>query len=341
MIRFANVEYLYLLALIPVLVLLFVLYRRRRAKLIARFGDEALLAPLMRGVAPKRVSLKFSLLLVAMSLLIVALARPQAGSKLREVSHRGGQVMFVVDVSRSMLAEDFTPSRLERTKYAISRMLERLTDESVGVVVFAGDAYVQLPITGDFRTASSFISALSPDMVSRQGTSLQRALELAITAMPSDPNQEEQGVADSRAIILITDGESHDDEPMAAAYAASQAGITVHTVGIGTPEGAPITIDGEIVKDSEGEIVVSKLDEQTLAAIAATTGGAYVRSGDQSVGLEEIFAHIEKMQQQNSTTMVFDEYAEQFYYLLYIALGLMLLEFFIPDHKLSRKKKNN
>ncbi len=337
MIRFANIEYLYLLALIPVLVLLFMLYKRRRAKLIARFGNEALLAPLMRGVAPKRVTLKFSLLMVVLSLLIVALARPQAGSKLREVSHRGGQVMFVVDVSRSMLAEDFTPSRLERTKYAITRMLEKLTDEQVGVVVFAGDAYVQLPITGDFRTASSFVSALSPDLVSRQGTSLQRALELAVTAMPSSG---EEGEQNSRAIVLITDGESHDDEPMAAAYAAAEAGITVHTVGIGTPEGAPITIDGEIVKDSNGEIVVSKLDEQTLAAIAATTGGAYVRSGDQSVGLEEIFAHIEKMQQQDSTSMVFDEYAEQFFYLLYIALGLMLLEFFIPDHKLSRKKQD-
>ncbi len=333
MLRFANPEFLYLLILIPLLVALFVLYRSRQRRFIRRFGEMELLRPLMRGLSPRRKALKFSLLLLALSLLIIALARPQTGSKLKEEKRSGGQIMFVVDVSRSMLAEDFTPSRLERTKYAISRLLEKLTDKQVGVVVFAGDAYVQLPITSDFRTASSFVSALSTDMVSRQGTSVQRAMELAITAMPGKLTAEGTPNKESRAMVLITDGESHDDNPMAAAYQAAEAGIKVHTIGIGTPQGAPISINGEMIKDENGEIVMSKLDEQTLSAIAATTGGAYVRSTEGSVGLNEIFDYIQKMEKEDATVLVFDEYAEQFFYLLYIVLALLVLEFFLPENK--------
>ncbi len=335
MIRFAEPQYLYLLFLIPILVALFVLYRRRQKRLINEFGDLELLTPLMKGMAPGRAVFKFILLLVAIGLLSFALARPQTGSKLREVKRNGGQIMLAVDVSRSMLAEDFKPNRLERTKYAIGRLVEKLSDEQIGMVVFAGDAYIQLPITADFRAASSFVRTLSPDMVPRQGTSIQSAIEMAIQAMPEAKT--EDGVANSRAIILITDGESHDDDPLAAAATAAERGITIHTIGIGTPEGAPITIGGEMVKDEDGQIVVTKLDEATLGEIATSTGGVYVRSTERSLGLDEIFAHIDTMNKSDFNATIFDEYAEQFFYILYLVLAVLAIEFLIPQRKANNR----
>ncbi len=332
MVRFYSPELLYLLLLIPLLMVVYYFYRRRQRKLIARFGEMGLLTPLMRGYSPKRVTLRFSLLLIALGFMILALARPQAGSKLREVKYNGGKIMLVVDVSRSMLAEDYAPNRLERTKYAISRLLENLSDEQIGMVVFAGDAYVQLPITGDFMTAGNFVRSLSPDMVSRQGTSIERALDVAMLAMPS--SEEKQN--DARTIILITDGESHDDAPTAAAKKAAEQGIVIHTIGIGTPEGAPITINGEIIKDENDQIVVSKLDEKTLSEVAGLTDGVYVRSSERSVGLDEIYKHIQAMEKSETTAKVYDEFSEQFFYFLYIALALLILQFFLPNQKRTK-----
>lgn len=339
MLRLEQPEFLYLLLLLPALVAIYIFYRLRQRRLIARFGELELLAPLMRGYSPRMATVRFTLLLCAIALLIVALARPQTGSKLREVKQNGSNIMLVVDVSRSMLAEDYAPNRLERTKYAISRLLEKLEDESVGMVVFAGDAYVQLPITSDFTTAANFVRSLSTDMVSRQGTSIERAIEVAALAMPqkvtatSEGSEESTGVTKSRTIILITDGESHDDNPQGAAEAAAQSGITIHTIGIGTPEGTPITIGGEMVKDAEGQIVVSKLNESMLSEVAGLTNGIYVRSSESSVGLNEIFAQIKAMEKSETTSLIYDQYAEQFHYILYIVLGLLVLQFFLPNHK--------
>ncbi len=339
MLRLAQPEFLYLLLLLPALVAIYIFYRLRQRRLIARFGELELLAPLMRGYSPRMATVRFTLLLCAIALLIVALARPQTGSKLREVKQNGSNIMLVVDVSRSMLAEDYAPNRLERTKYAISRLLEKLEDESVGMVVFAGDAYVQLPITSDFTTAANFVRSLSTDMVSRQGTSIERAIEVAALAMPqeitatSENSEESTGTTKSRTIILITDGESHDDNPQGAAEAAAQSGITIHTIGIGTPEGTPITIGGEMVKDAEGQIVVSKLNESMLSEVAGLTNGIYVRSSESSVGLNEIFAQIKAMEKSETTSLIYDQYAEQFHYILYIVLGLLVLQFFLPNHK--------
>lgn len=335
MIRLADPFYLYLLVLIPLLIALFVLYRRRQKRLIETFGSLELLTPLMRGMAPGRAVFKFVLLLLAIALMVLALARPQTGSKLREVKREGGQIMLAVDVSRSMLAEDFKPNRLERTKYAIGRLVQDLENEQIGMVVFAGDAYIQLPITSDFRAASSFVRTLSPDIVPRQGTSLQSAIDMAIQAMPNAKGGEV--ATNSRAIILITDGESHDDDPLAAANLAAEQGITIHTIGIGTPQGAPITIGGEIIKDDQGNIVVSKLDEAMLSEIATITGGVYVRSTERSLGLDEIFAHIKNMDSISFDAVVFDEYAEQFFYLLYLVLAVLALEFLIPQRKANNK----
>ena len=301
MFRFAHPEYLYLLLAAPALVALFAwaLYDRRRR--LARFGDPATVATLMPDASTGRMKLKFILFTTAVILVILAAARPQFGSKLREQKSEGIEMMLAVDISNSMLAEDFEPNRLERTKYAINKLFDGLEQDRVGVIVFAGDATVQLPITSDYRMAKAFAKRISPSMASVQGTSIGKALSLAEMSFSS-------GSGDSRVIILITDGEDHEGNVMQAAERAAEQGIRIFTIGIGTPEGAPIEIGGEFIKDEKGDMVVSKLDEKMLQEIARITGGAYIRATKQSIGLDEIVRAINDMEQSELSTVRFEEY---------------------------------
>lgn len=326
MFRFAHPEYLYLLLAAPALIALFAwaLYDRRRR--LARFGDSATVATLMPDASTGRMKLKFILFTTAVILVILAAARPQFGSKLREQKSEGIEMMLAVDISNSMLAEDFEPNRLERTKYAINKLFDGLEQDRVGVIVFAGDATVQLPITSDYRMAKAFAKRISPSMASVQGTSIGKALSLAEMSFSS-------GSGDSRVIILITDGEDHEGNVMQAAERAAEQGIRIFTIGIGTPEGAPIQIGGEFIKDEAGEMVVSKLNEEMLARIADITGGAYVRSSKQSIGLDEIVKAINEMEQTELSTVRFEEFNEQYQYLLIAALVLLLLEFVVLDRR--------
>ena len=326
MFRFAHPEYLYLLLAAPALVALFawVLYDRRRR--LARFGDPATVATLMPDASTGRMKLKFILFTTAVILVILAAARPQFGSKLREQKSEGIEMMLAVDISNSMLAEDFEPNRLERTKYAINKLFDGLEQDRVGVIVFAGDATVQLPITSDYRMAKAFAKRISPSMASVQGTSIGKALSLAEMSFSS-------GSGDSRVIILITDGEDHEGNVMQAAERAAEQGIRIFTIGIGTPEGAPIEIGGEFIKDEKGDMVVSKLDEKMLQEIARITGGAYIRATKQSIGLDEIVRAINDMEQSELSTVRFEEYNEQFQYLLIAALVLLLAEFLLLDRR--------
>lgn len=326
MFRFGEPIYLYFLVLIPLMAMLYWYYRRLRARRIARFGNPAMVARLMPDASYKRGRTKFVLVMVALGLIVVALARPQFGSKLREVHREGVEIMLVIDVSNSMLAEDFQPTRLERTKYAISRLIEQLSRDRIGMVVFAGDAYVQLPVTSDYVSAKSFVSHLQPGIVSKQGTALGKAIDLAASSFSS----QSEG---SRVMIVVSDGENHEDDPIAAAAAAAEKGIEVYTIGIGTPEGAPIPMDGDFMKDEEGNIVVTKLDEGILQEVAVTGGGAYIRATNQSVGLDEIIKRVREMQTKKFTSMTFEEYNDQYYYLLAIALVFLLLEFIVSDRK--------
>ncbi|CDN30264.1 BatB [Mucinivorans hirudinis] len=326
MFRFAEPYYLYALLLIPTLIVLFVVYRRAQKRRLAKFGDLAIIAQLMPEASPKRVRNKFILLLIVVGLMVVALAQPQFGAKLREVKRKGIEIMLAVDVSKSMLAEDFKPNRLERTKYAASRLVEQLEDDRVGMIVFAGDAFIQLPITSDYVSARGFINSVSTDIVPVQGTSIAKAIELATRSYSENSNK-------SRALVIISDGESHDDDPVAAAQQAKESGIIIYTVGIGTPEGAPISINGEMMKDEEGNMVVSKLDEQTLQQLAVLTGGTYVRATNQSVGLDEILKRIKAMEKQEFNALAFAEYNDQFHYLVALALLILLIEFIMLDRK--------
>ena len=312
MFRFANPEYLYLLVIIPALIVLFLWALHDRRKRLARFGDPETVRSLMPEASTGRIKLKFALFVTALALLLLAAARPQFGSKLREQKSKGIEMMLAIDISNSMLAEDFAPNRLERTKYAIDKLFDGLQQDRVGVIVFAGDATVQLPITSDYRMAKAFAKRISPSMASVQGTSIGKALSLAEMSFSSDGDA-------SRAIILITDGEDHEGEVMEAAQRAADQGIKIFAIGIGTPEGAPIQIGDEFIKDEKGDMVVSKLDEQMLQEITQITGGAYVRATKQSIGLDEIVRTINDMEQSELTTVRFEEYNEQFQYL--IAIG--------------------
>lgn len=328
MFRFANPQYIWLLTAIPLFFALFWLAQRNRRRRLARFGCLATIEELMPDVSNGRVVLKFILFSTAFALLVLAAARPQLGSKLREQKSRGIEMMLVVDVSNSMLAEDFEPNRLERTKYAIGKLFDGVHQDRVGLVVFAGEPKVQLPITSDYRMAKAFARRIDPSLVSVQGTAVGKALEQALLSFSGDTEQ-----THGRVIILITDGENHDDDALAVAQRAKEAGVRIFTIGIGTPEGAPIRIDGEFIKDEKGDMVVSKLNERMLAEIAEITDGAYVRSSKQSIGLDEIVKRIDEMEQAELSTVQFEEFNEQYQYLLAAALVLLVVELLLLDRR--------
>lgn len=334
MFRFANGELLYLLIAVPVLAAVYALAARRRKRLVARFGNPELVRSLMPDFSRGRIRLKAALFITAFALLALAAARPQFGSKLREEKSRGVEMMLAVDVSNSMLAEDFEPNRLERTKHAIGRLFDGLQQERVGLVVFAGEPKVQLPITSDYRMAQAFAKRISPSLVGEQGTAIGKALQQATLAFSSQSEK-------SRVIVLITDGENHEDDALEAARMAKEQGIRIYTIGIGTPEGAPIRIGGDFVKDERGEMVVSKLDERTLEQIASITDGAYVRATKQSIGLDEIVKSINDMEKSDLSTVRFEEYNEQYQYLVAAALLLLLLETSVLSRRNPRLRRFN
>lgn len=326
MFRFAHIELLYLLALVPLLAVVFAFMMRRRRKLMERFGNMELLKELIPNYSRGRLRFKLWIWLAAFACLVIAAARPQLGSKLREEKAKGVEMMLVVDVSNSMLAEDFEPNRLERTKYAINKLFEGLQQERVGMVIFAGEPKVQLPITSDYRMAQAFTKRISPTLIAEQGTDIGKALQLASLSFSSQSGK-------SRVIVLITDGENHEQDVTTVAQMAKDQGIRIYTIGIGTPEGAPIEIGGEFVKDENGDMVVSKLGEQMLEQIATATDGAYVRATKQSIGLEEIVKSINQMEKSELSTVRYEEYNEQYQYFVAVALALLLLESFIMSRR--------
>ena len=334
MFRFENPDMLLLLLLVPALVAAYIYARIDRRRRIARFGNPATVRSLMPEASMRRDTAKFIIYMVAMVLIVFSLARPQFGSKLKEVKREGIELMLAVDVSNSMLAEDFEPNRLERTKYAINRLFEGLQQERVGLVAFAGEPKVQLPITSDYRMAQAFARRLSTSLVAEQGTDVARALELAMLSYSSQSER-------SRVMVLITDGENHEADAVAQARKAAALGIKIYTIGIGTPEGAPIQIDGEFIKDENGEMVVSKLGEQMLEEIAAVTDAAYVRATKQSIGLEEIVKSINDMEKAELTTLRYEEYNEQYQWLVAVALALLLLEGIILPRRNPRLRRFN
>ena len=334
--KFANPDILYLLLLLPVMVVLWIINNIRRKKAFLKLGNPDLVSGLMPELSLFRPNLKMLLGMVALSLLIVVVARPQFGSKLEEVKKEGVEVIIALDVSNSMLAEDIQPNRLERAKQALSRLIDNLENDKIGLIVFAGDAYTQIPITTDYISAKMFMSTITPDMVPRQGTSIASAISLAMKSF--SPGEDK-----SRAIIVITDGENHLADPVSAATAAAEAGIVVHTIGIGSADGVPIqmTVNGrrEYLKDNDGNTVITKLDEDVLRRVAMAGGGSYVRASSSNLGLEEVYGEIRKMKQQEMESVMYTEYNDQFQVFAAIALLLLLADSLIMNRKNRKLSK--
>ncbi|MGF7139786.1 vWA domain-containing protein [Roseimarinus sediminis] len=331
MFRFANPAYLTALGIIPILIVLYIVFRKKRNSALRRFGNPEMLAPLMPNASGARPGWKFFILMLAMAFLITALARPQFGSKLQKIKREGIELIIALDVSNSMMAEDIQPNRLERAKMAISRLTERLTNDKIGLIVFAGDAYTQLPITTDYASAKLFMSTINTSIVPRQGTAIGSAIELGMQSFTPESES-------SKAIIIITDGENHEDDAVEMAKMAAENNIIVHTIGMGLPQGAPIpVIDAngrkEFRKDKDGEIVVTKLDENMLQKIAAAGNGTYVRANNTEVGINNIFDEISKMEKSELESRVYSEYNDQFFYFIIVALILLVLEFIILERK--------
>ena len=334
MFRFANPHILWFLLTIPAMILALIVVSQLRRRSLARFGNLELLRELMPDVSRVRVHLKSALFICAVALVIFAAARPQFGSKLREEKAQGIEMMLVVDVSNSMLAEDFAPNRLERCGYAIDKLFASLKQDRVGMIVFAGEAKVQLPITTDYRMARSFTKRLSPSLVSVQGTDLGQAISLATMSFSQNKDT-------GRVMILITDGEAHDAAALEVAKRAAEQGIRIFAIGIGTPEGAPIKIDGNFIKDEKDEMVVSRLNEQMLQQIAETTHGGYIRASNAAFGLDEIVNEINKIEQGELTALRFEEYNEQFVWVIAIAAALLLIESLLLSRRNPRLRRFN
>ena len=336
MIHFAQLEYLFLLLLIPLFFILNLLYRRAQRKKVERIGNVELVERLMplRSRAKSWVRLVFFSL--AWFFLVVALARPQIGARLKEKRHKGAEIMIALDVSNSMLAQDYAPNRLERAKLAISRLVDKLGGDRIGLVVFAGQSFVQLPITTDYVSAKLFLNSINTGSVPVQGTAMAEAIT---TCIKSFSNTDTEQTKNDRAIILITDGENHEDNPVAAAEEAAKVGIRVFTIGVGSPEGKPIPVgeNGELLKDSEGNIVVTKLDEKTLAEIATAGEGAYVRAGNEEFGLNPIIDELKNLQSKEFQSVVFEDYDEQYMYFIGIALLFLLLEFLVGSRRVNKR----
>ncbi|WP_319478901.1 VWA domain-containing protein [uncultured Draconibacterium sp.] len=330
MFRFGNIEYLWGLLIIPLLALFFVWSRISRRRALKKFGQQEILGQLMPYSSGNRPVVKFIILMLALAFFIVGIARPQFGSKLKTEKREGVELMIALDVSNSMMAEDIQPNRLERAKRAISRLVDRLKDDKIGLIVFAGDAYTQLPITTDYNSAKLFLNSVNTQIVPKQGTAIGAAIDLARKSFT--PNGEA-----NKAIVIITDGENHEDDALASAQAALDEGAIVHTIGMGLPSGSPIPVlrngQTDYLKDRDGNVVVTKLNEQMLEQIAAAGGGIYVRANNAQVGLNALFDEINKMEKQEMETRTYSEYDDQFQYFFAVGLFLLLLEFVILERK--------
>lgn len=335
MFRFADIEMLWWLLTIPVFVVAYVLITRHKRRQLSEFGDPALMAQLMPDASKSRPIVKFALLMGALSLLIIAAARPQYGQQEKTVKRQGIEVMVALDISNSMLAEDVAPNRLDRAKQMLSKMIDNMVDDKVGLVVFAGEAFTQLPITCDYVSAKMFLNTISPKLIPTQGTAIGAALQTAIRSFGSQESDA------GRAIILITDGENHEDDAIAAAKQAQELGIQVFVIGIGKPEGSPIPVPGtnDYIKDRSGQVVVSRLNEEMCQEIAQAGKGAYVRCDNTNTAMRALQQELDRIATTDLETTIYADYNEQYQSFVLIALLILVIDFFIlmrQNHRLSR-----
>ena len=331
MFRFEHIEFLYALLLLPLFLLLFAYFFGWRRRAFKRFGDIRVISRLMPLRSDGKLVAKFILLMVAYVFLVIGIANPQIGSKLEKVHRKGADLVIALDVSNSMLAQDIRPDRLTRAKQAISRLIDRLEGDRIGILVFAGKAYVQLPITADYAAAKMFLNTISTNIVPTQGTAIGEAIDLAVKSFSQ--------VDRSRAIIIITDGENHEGNAIEAAEQAAEQGIRIYTIGMGSSEGAPIPVyapNGQMTgykKDRQGQTVISRLDETMLQQISSAGNGIYLRASTGRDGLSQIFQEINSLEKADIETRMFSDYESRFQYFIAAALFFLLAEILISQRK--------
>ena len=334
MLRYEHIEYLNFLFGIPLLIIAMLIYNRWKKKALILFGENKLVKELMHSFSKWRTQIKNILTILVFIALIIGIANPQVGTKMEEVKREGVDLMIAIDLSNSMMAEDIKPNRLQRAKLAISQLINKLQGDRIGLIVFAGEAYVQLPITTDYSAAKLFLSTVNTNIVPTQGTEIAKAIDLSVQSFDMENAQ-------NKAIIIITDGENHDKKAIESAKKANELDIFVHTLGMGLAKGGPIPIYNKYGnrtgyrKDRDGKTVVSKLNENLLQQIAGAGKGTYVRANNSKSGLSTLFTEINKMEKKEIGTMIFTEYKDRFQLFIGLALLLLIIDLMI----LVRKNK--
>ena len=320
MFRFENPEYLWLLVIIPLLAVVRFLSWRQRKKKLNKFGEPELLRQLMPDISHFRPTVKFWLMLIALALMIIMIARPQMGTKVSYEKRNGIETIICLDISNSMMAEDVVPSRLEKSKMLVENLVDHFTNDKIGLVVFAGEAFVQLPITSDYVSAKMFLQNIDPSLIASQGTDIAQAINVALNSFTQ---QEKIG----RAVILITDGEDHEGGAMESAKEAKKKGVNVFILGVGDTKGAPIPLgNGDYLKDSRGEVVMTALNEQMCQDVAKAGNGKYIHVNNSSDAQEKLNEELTKLQQGETNSVIYSEYDEQFQ-----AFGILTLLFLIIE----------
>jgi Ca-activated chloride channel family protein len=326
--EFGMPERLWWLLVVPLILLIYWALLRMRRRKLRRLGNETTLKELMPDYSAARGWVKVSLYVGAIALLILAAAHPRTGSKLHNETREGREVVLVVDVSNSMLAEDIKPSRMERTCYAITQLIESMTEDGIGVVAFADEPMVLLPVTSEYRTAKAKVKHLNPGLIPNQGTNLAQAIEAAALSFSSNTENKH-----SRVMIIISDGEDHDNEAIAAAQRAATDGAIICCIGIGTPEGTPFKIDGVQVLNEQGKIELTKLNEALLQEIASVGDGIYTRSTNEEFGLDAIIERLDEVERAKLKHLKFEDFEEQYQWFIGAALVLLVLEMMILSRR--------
>ena len=330
---FADPRFLYLLLLIPVVLPGYAVLRQLRRRRVKAFGDPALTEALMPSRSRSKGWVRISLWCLAFAFFVLGLARPRTGARLSEHTAKGAEIIVALDVSNSMLAQDYSPNRLERAKLAISRLTDRLQEDRIGLVIFAGTSFVQLPVTTDYVSAKMFLSSIDTGSIPVQGTAIGDAINLSIKSFSAQSEK-------SRVIVVISDGENHEDDAVGIAKRINtEQGIQVNVIGIGKPEGSPIPTSpgsNNFLKDRQGQVVVSRLNEDMCTQIKEAGGGLYVRADNTDNAVKTIEKEIDELAKTEIETKIYTEYNEQYQSFALVALFLLIIDFFIFSRKNKR-----
>jgi Ca-activated chloride channel homolog len=330
MFRFQYIEYLIALAVIPLLACLFYLVLTWKKNTKRKIGDEKLVDQLIRSYSPKNFLIKFVLAALAIGLIIIGIANPQRPGDMENVNRKGVDIALAMDVSKSMLAEDIKPNRLERARQVVYRLMERLPNDRIALVLFAGRAYMQMPLTTDHAAARMYIQQAGPETVPTQGTVIADALRISNMAFNSKERK-------FKSIILITDGEDHDPQAVQLAQQLVTEGVMINTIGIGSPAGAPIIdpLTKEYKKDDNGNTVITKLNEAELQQLASVTRGVYVQLTDVDAAVNRIIEQLDTIEHTALEDSAFRDYRHYFQWVLAAALLILVIEFYFPERKVT------